>query len=328
MTSVNREERFARFQQFFDEGRIIRGAWHKKDAEGREIACLLGAFGEDIHSSSDCPADVMPNWLAKITPNIDDMTSNLAWTEIIRRYASVAQKWHTLDASAWERVRCELLIAAVEIALPHDKSGSCNNVLLLLKRKQVGDDPTTEEWRKVHADADADADAADAAADADAAAAADADADAAYAAADAAAAAYVVDAYAAYAYAAYAAAYAAYAYAAYAAATYATYAAADAAADAYAAYAAADAAYAAADAYAAYAAADAAYAACAADDADAYAAYAAADAAYAAADAAAATAAAAYAAYAAAYAATKSKSWDKIANAVLFAIEREVAKQN
>jgi hypothetical protein len=233
-----------RIKQFADEGRIIRGQWHRTDSDGRELACLLGAVGADVNSPSKCPAEVMPAWLAYLTPSIDDNISASAWPAIIRRYADCAVRWHVLTPDDWRRCEMKVKREALLIAQPFDNGGSCATVLDLIDMALAGDEPSESDWRDADADA---ADAADAAYAAAAAYAADADADAADAAA-ADAAAYAAAAAAADADAdADAAAYAAYVAAAAAAAA-AAYADADSDADA--------------DAYAAYAAdADAAYAA-------------------------------------------------------------------
>jgi hypothetical protein len=210
-----------RIKQFADEGRIIRGQWHKTDSEGRELACLLGAVGADVNSPSKCPAEVMPAWLAHLTPSIDDNTSESAWPEIIRRYADCAVRWHVLTPDDWQRCEMKVKREALLIAQPFDNGGSCATVLDLIDLALSGDEPSESDWRDADAAYAAAAAAANAAAYAAAVAVADAAADA-----DAAA------------YAAYAAAAAAAAVAAYADAD------SDADADAYAAYA-ADAAYAA-----------------------------------------------------------------------------------
>ena len=48
MTDMTKQHTGAlRIKQFADDGRIIRGQWHKTDSDGRELACLLGAVGAD-----------------------------------------------------------------------------------------------------------------------------------------------------------------------------------------------------------------------------------------------------------------------------------------
>ena len=135
-----------RIKQFADEGRIIRCQWHRTDKDGRELACLLGAVGANVDSPSKCPAEVMPAWLAHLTPSIDDNTSSSAWPAIIRRYADAAVRWHVLTPQAWRR--CEMIVKreALLIARPFDTSTACTTVLALINRSLSGDEPSESEW--------------------------------------------------------------------------------------------------------------------------------------------------------------------------------------
>ncbi|MUO70085.1 hypothetical protein [Agrobacterium vitis] len=158
---MDRAERIERLSTFAAEGRIIRGVWHRTAEDGRELACLLGALGSDISSSADCPADVMPRWLAGLTPSIDDNTSEEAWSGIIARYAAASKRWHALDGAAWRRVQVEVLISTLEIAMPHDTENVVKPVIDLLLREQAGDTPTQDEWAEAAAAARAAARAGD-----------------------------------------------------------------------------------------------------------------------------------------------------------------------
>ena len=100
--------RLARLDQFVADQRVIRGKWADQDAEGRERACLLAALAPECAAALDsgaCPADLMPDWLAELTPWMDDHGTAEAWPAMIQRYAALAHRWITLDAAAWERVR-------------------------------------------------------------------------------------------------------------------------------------------------------------------------------------------------------------------------------
>ena len=243
-TTLTSADRIALARKYHAAGAIIQGAWQGEN-NGRNLVCALAAFGEpgEINGTSDCPADLMPQWLAELVPAIDDgiAEDQVPWFSgaLIDR----AERWHILNDAAWKRIHTGILIAGVRQAIQaastvHQANPpeywpkvavACEQVCTAL---QTGDG--LAEAKAVAEAARAAARAAvDAAADA-ARAAVDAAADAARAAADAArAAAYAADA-AAYAAAyaeAKAAAYAADA-AAYAAAKAAAYAEAKAAADA------------------------------------------------------------------------------------------------
>ncbi|UNK79763.1 hypothetical protein MNQ96_01320 [Sphingopyxis granuli] len=102
------------------EGRIIQGAWRKggdRDGGGRELVCALAAFGPDINDASNCPADLMPRWLAHLVPRLDDgiRHKDVPWFsgELIAR----ARRWHELDTDAWDRIRTGFMVFAVEDAV-------------------------------------------------------------------------------------------------------------------------------------------------------------------------------------------------------------------
>uniref|UniRef100_UPI002620A265 hypothetical protein n=1 Tax=Novosphingobium sp. TaxID=1874826 RepID=UPI002620A265 len=106
-------------RKYHADGAIIQGKWRMNAASGRELVCALAAFGPDINASGDCPADLMPLWLAALVPAIDDGIAphRVAWFsgELIER----AARWHVLDAAAWSRINTGFLVATVEQAMAH-----------------------------------------------------------------------------------------------------------------------------------------------------------------------------------------------------------------
>ena len=106
-------ERIDRLDAMIAEGRLIREKW----TEGHDRACLLTALSPEAgaaQSAAACPAELMPMWLAYLTPWLDDAPSAEAWPHIVRRYASLARRWHVLDGRAWDRARIVALLAIVE----------------------------------------------------------------------------------------------------------------------------------------------------------------------------------------------------------------------
>jgi hypothetical protein len=61
----------------------------------------------------------MPPWLAYLTPWLDDAPSEHAWPGVVRRYASLARRWHVLDGEAWDRAKVGALLAIVEETRMH-----------------------------------------------------------------------------------------------------------------------------------------------------------------------------------------------------------------
>jgi hypothetical protein len=142
-------ERIERLRQYVAEGRIIRKAWWGKDEQGRETACLLAALSPEVaaeQQSRACPADVMPPWLATLTPSLDDCTSCEYWPDFVRSYADAAERWRVLDVEAWGRAKARVMIAVLEIAERDDENGVVQAVLGLWRRTLVGGHPTLREW--------------------------------------------------------------------------------------------------------------------------------------------------------------------------------------
>jgi hypothetical protein len=148
-TTTMTDSALARLRAAHQEGRIIRGDWIRRTDDGRELVCLLSALSPDVgeqRAVAACPAALMPEWAARLTVRIDDDTSRAAWPEIIARYVAVAPVMLRLDAAAWRRVLAATMIAALDIAAPHDQSGSCARVRALWARVGDGDEPCAAEW--------------------------------------------------------------------------------------------------------------------------------------------------------------------------------------
>ncbi len=142
-----------RLNQFINEGRLLRWEWVGKDAEGRETACLLAAMSPEVgesRSPDNCPASIMPAWLAHLTPWIDDNCSVEKWPETIRKYADLARRWHVLTPEAWSRAEYRVKRVCVLEAMSHTKEATaltvCSRVVALLDRAIAGDIPSKTEW--------------------------------------------------------------------------------------------------------------------------------------------------------------------------------------
>ena len=146
-----------------DDGTLVRNVWTGTDAQGRATACLLAALVPACgytRSATACPADVMPAWLARLTPWIDDAGTAAAWPGHIREYARLVPHFGRLSAEpdTDRRAMIGSLRAIAEAATHAD--GAVSAVLALLDRELAGDRPTAAEYRTA-ADA-ATANAADA----------------------------------------------------------------------------------------------------------------------------------------------------------------------
>ena len=148
---MNVNERFNRLDCFIAEDRLVRHRW----GDGQERACLLLALAPEVGADGAvhrCPADVIPPWLAELTPGLDDNGTEAAWPAMVRRYAVVVRRGaQTLDETEWRRVLARTMLAVLAGAAPHDPSGSCQRVAALWSRVLDGDEPREEEWTAARA---------------------------------------------------------------------------------------------------------------------------------------------------------------------------------
>jgi hypothetical protein len=145
------------------EGRLIRDDWTGIDAQGRETACLLAALSPEVGKAQDpsvCPADVMPQWLAHLTPFIDDAGTLEQWPLVLRRYAGLVSRWSVLTPVDWHRLDYTCRRLAVEESALHCNAeqfpkvvAAVQTVIALCRRVENGDDPPDEEWEAAAAGA-------------------------------------------------------------------------------------------------------------------------------------------------------------------------------
>ena len=101
------EERFDLLDASIERNLVIRHAWR----QGENRACLLLTLAPEIESDRNsyvvdyCPSELLPLWLAGLTPEIDDRGTEEAWPAMIRRYARVVRRAAlTLDSKQWRFV--------------------------------------------------------------------------------------------------------------------------------------------------------------------------------------------------------------------------------
>jgi len=137
---------FDRLDSFIADGRLIRQQWVGTDAAGRETACLIAAIWPDAgrkRYAGACAAEVMPKWLALMTPWIDDAGSLEPWPIVIRRYAALARRWHALTSADWRAVEYRVRAITVREAMAHTKHEKivaiCERVAALCDRFAGGE---------------------------------------------------------------------------------------------------------------------------------------------------------------------------------------------
>ncbi|MGY2734925.1 hypothetical protein [Sphingomonas sp. UYP23] len=150
---------FERYQAALATGALKQGVWNSEQ-DGRHVACALGVLGDKVSSASQCPATVMPRWLAQMVPWLFDNQAEdkaLAWgldfaAELKRLNGgvpfSVVYDWQG-------NVACQMGIDAAE------KRGrdTASHVALqdLHRRALKGDIAPADEWRPILRDAYANA---------------------------------------------------------------------------------------------------------------------------------------------------------------------------
>ena len=153
---------------YLESGRLLRRKWAEgpRGPDGYERACLLVALAPECAEDEDvsaCTADVMPAWLAHLTPWMDDAGTEAAWPAMVRRYADLAGRWHVLDDAAWRRALLASLLAIVTEARSHatgDEASACDTVIGLLREQAPAGDARWAAWAARDAARDAAADAA------------------------------------------------------------------------------------------------------------------------------------------------------------------------
>ena len=62
----------ARYEAALANDQLTQGRWRDTAEDGRWLACALGVIGDKVSSPRDCPASVMPRWLAQMVPAFFD----------------------------------------------------------------------------------------------------------------------------------------------------------------------------------------------------------------------------------------------------------------
>ena len=153
------KEYAARYLEAFENDALTQGAFHT-EIDGRQLACALGVIGKNVESPADCPAQIMPRWLAQMVPALFDKQREedaFAWgkdfTAALARIDgnvpfSVVHDWHA-------NVVCLLGIEAAE---KRGRDTAPHKALQALHLRALGGEKiSADEWRPVLKDANADA---------------------------------------------------------------------------------------------------------------------------------------------------------------------------
>jgi len=179
-------EALDRYRSALDDGRLIQSRWHCTDDDGRDLACALGVIGAQVGSPKDCPAQIMPRWLAKMVPwFFDNQSKDEAFAWGLRFYEQIARLSGNIPFSVIHDWQANVVgPLAIDLATKRKRDVEAHRKLQTMQQEALaGNKFSADEWRPVlkaafkDAYAYADADAytyADAYADASANANADA----------------------------------------------------------------------------------------------------------------------------------------------------------
>ena len=99
-----------------DNGTLVQGRWHGRE-DGREIACLLGSIHPKVKTAADCNGDLMPLWLAELTPTLFDSIPADQTHTIARRYGELVSRWHALSLAQWDAILTRVLVRCIDDAV-------------------------------------------------------------------------------------------------------------------------------------------------------------------------------------------------------------------
>jgi hypothetical protein len=101
----------------------------------------------------------MPQWLAYLTPWIDDAGTEDQWPLVLRRYAGLVSRWSVLTPVDWHRLDYTCRRLAVEEATRHCNAeqfpkvvAAVQTLIALCRRAENGDNPLDEEWKSAAAE--------------------------------------------------------------------------------------------------------------------------------------------------------------------------------
>jgi hypothetical protein len=92
MTQITAEIAYDRYRYAYNHDALAQGAWHDTASDGRVLACALGVIDPTVNSALDCPAAVMPRWLAQhVVRFFDGQTERDAKSWGLSFYAELAR---------------------------------------------------------------------------------------------------------------------------------------------------------------------------------------------------------------------------------------------
>jgi hypothetical protein len=144
-------EAFARYKAAYDADLLIQSQWHD-EVDGRQLVCALGALGDGVNSTKDCPTQIMPRWLAQMVPwFFDNQNPEDAKSWGLKFYTELQRLNGVVPFSAihdWHATAVGPL--AVEVATKRDRDVAAHRALMAMHAETLGGKKfTAEEWKPV-----------------------------------------------------------------------------------------------------------------------------------------------------------------------------------
>ena len=151
-TATTAAEAYARYTEYLHADRLVQSKWHDTAADGRALACGLGVLGDSVSSPRDCPAEIMPRWLAQMVPwFFDGQTFENAKTWGEAFYAELARLGGNVPFSVvhdWHATVVGPL--AIERAEARKGDVSAHRALAEMQFSALtGKKMTADEWRPI-----------------------------------------------------------------------------------------------------------------------------------------------------------------------------------
>jgi len=108
---------------YIAEQRLITGAWSRTE-DGKELGCLLHAIGNsefNITDPSQCPASLMPAWLANWVPGAFDGAGQSEAYKVAALFRDFLEKTKGFDEPQWEKLRIFFLCSQIEFSIEQSK---------------------------------------------------------------------------------------------------------------------------------------------------------------------------------------------------------------
>ncbi len=147
-TAKSAAEALARYKAAMKADTLVQGTWSMPTDDGKTLVCGLGVIG-GIQSAKDCPAQIMPRWLAKMVPWLfdgQDFDDAISWG--LKFYAQLSRLDGAVPFSAVHDWRASVVApVAIEAAKLHKKDTKPHIALRNMhKRALSGENSTREQW--------------------------------------------------------------------------------------------------------------------------------------------------------------------------------------